>query len=136
MRITHKLAFMISTDMTASQGDIDVSFERKDTQSPKWLISDIFDIGREQGLDQLMYATHASTLLTLSATGPGSDHKSFLAKGIPERDGVGAHACVQVGGDGCWVAHMAQHVPAPLIGVKNDDVWSFWHGVHPLRASW
>jgi len=77
------IAFMISTDMAASKGTIQAAFERQTVQAPKWLVRDAFTIGRELGLNQLTYPVHINALLSLTKYGPGSDHKSFLAKGIP-----------------------------------------------------
>ncbi len=87
-----KVALMISTDMAASAGKIEILFEQKDKQAPQWLVRDAFAISRQAELDHLTYTTHFHALVTLSEGGPGSDHIPFLGHGIPAIDfttGVG-----------------------------------------------
>ena len=81
-----KVKLMISTDMGGSPSEIVMMFETDSIQAPKWLVQDAFKIAEEQHLNRLEYPTHYSTLNSISKGGSGSDHMSFLTKGIPAID--------------------------------------------------
>ena len=58
-----------------------------------------------------------------------------LAGSMAKTDGVVFDDVVEVGGDGSGIAHVCEHVTAPLIGVENDDVRSLGHGEKNLSPA-
>lgn len=54
------------------------------------------------------------------AAGGGADR--VLAEGVAEGDGLGGDEVVEGGGDGGRVAHVAERVAAPLVGIEDENV--------------
>ena len=77
---------MVSADMGGTDSDIELMFETDSMQAPKWLVQDAYNADIESGFNHLVYPTHFSTQNNLSSNGSGSDHMSFLNKGIPAID--------------------------------------------------
>ena len=81
-----KVVLMVSADMGGTDSRIGVMFETDSMQAPKWLVKDAFKVDSEINFNRLFYDTHFSTQNYLSSRGSGSDHMSFLNKGIPAID--------------------------------------------------
>ena len=80
------VGLMFSTDMAGATGNIETIFETKKAQAPDWLVRDAFSIDQQLNLNRLSYPTHFETINSLAERGSGSDHMSFLNKGIPAID--------------------------------------------------
>lgn len=83
---TASIQLMFSLDMCGADDFIETLPEYKNFQAPKWLIKDSFDADRRLGINRLRYPTHFSALNNIGEGGAGSDHMSFLEKGIPAID--------------------------------------------------
>ncbi|MEJ2544749.1 MAG: M28 family metallopeptidase, partial [Calditrichaceae bacterium] len=81
-----KVVLMISADMGGTDSKIGLMFETDSIVAPKWLVKDAFKVDSETNYNRLFYDTHFSTQNYLSSRGSGSDHMSFLNKGIPAID--------------------------------------------------
>ena len=79
---------MLQLDMADGSGNLepdpDASFQ---TSAPRWLVDAAYDIFYNQlHYSGLRYPTHAATLNSSTSGVAGSDHMSFLEKGIPAID--------------------------------------------------
>ncbi|MFZ5517979.1 MAG: M28 family peptidase [Candidatus Zhuqueibacterota bacterium] len=81
-----KVALMISLDMTGSDDEIMIMFERDSSQAPQWLVRDAFETDRKLGINRLLYPTHFSAINNIGKGSAGSDHEPFLVLGIPAMD--------------------------------------------------
>ncbi len=79
-------ALMLQIDMANGLGIIDVDGDTHGRSAPPWLIRAAFEEYYKLGYSNLRYPTHAFTLNYAFRGGAGSDHESFLDKGIPAID--------------------------------------------------
>ena len=78
------VALMIQIDMADGAGVLLVDPDGNGTSAPTWLPRAAYDaFYRDLHYSDLIYATHSATLNWALGGVSGSDHESFLAKGIP-----------------------------------------------------
>ena len=82
----NNVALMVSADMGGTDSDIILMCETDSMQAPKWLVKDAYEVNDAINYNRLTYETQFSTENNLSSNGAGSDHMSFLNKGIPALD--------------------------------------------------
>lgn len=77
---------MLNIDMANGLGIIDIDGDTHGRSAPPWLIRAAFEEFYNLGYENLRYPTHAFALNYTPLAGAGSDHESFLEKGIPAVD--------------------------------------------------
>ncbi|HXX64924.1 MAG TPA: M28 family peptidase, partial [Bacteroidota bacterium] len=82
------VALMLQIDMADGAGDLEADPDSKfQVSAPRWLVEAAFDIFYNDLHDEgLVYPTQEATINSSSAQGSGSDHMSFLDRGIPAID--------------------------------------------------
>ncbi len=75
-------SLMLQLDMASDEAPLILWTDAGPRQSPAWLVSASFEVGRELGLRGLDYPTVFSRLNS-ALNGAGSDHGPFLEKNIP-----------------------------------------------------
>ena len=100
--------------------------------APPDVITRLFESAQEHRLIRPHHMEHGAMAahMGIPATHKGAAAgraDRILAKGPAKGDGVGRDQAIQIGGHGGRIPHMAQDVAAPLIGIKDDDVWSSSH---------
>lgn len=75
---------MIQLDMADGRGPLDIDPDAHRSESaPRWLVGAAIEEYAKLGYTNLRYPTHFFSLNHAFRDGPGSDHESFLQKGIP-----------------------------------------------------
>ena len=77
---------MLQADMANGTGVIDIDPDTHGASAPPWLVRAAVEEFSGLGYDHLRYPTHSFSLNYLFAAGAGSDHESFLQRGIPAID--------------------------------------------------
>ncbi|HUI65555.1 MAG TPA: M28 family peptidase [Bacteroidota bacterium] len=82
------VALMLQIDMADGAGDLEADPDAKyQISAPRWLVEASFDIFyNDLKYEGLVYPTQDATINSSSAQGTGSDHMSFLDRGIPAID--------------------------------------------------
>lgn len=80
------VALMLQVDMANGIGILDIDGDTHGASAPSWLICAAYDEFNKLGYKNLRYPTHAFSLNYALPQGSGSDHESFLNKGIPAVD--------------------------------------------------
>ncbi len=78
-------ALMLQIDMAASDEELVLLLESKETQAPEWLVRDALAIDRTLGYNSLTYPVRFFSLNSAFG-GVGSDHTPFIDRGIPAID--------------------------------------------------
>lgn len=77
---------MVNIDMANGLGIINIDGDSHGQSAPPWLIRAAVEEFHKLGYENLRYPTHAFVLNYSGPAGAGSDHASFLRKGIPSVD--------------------------------------------------
>ena len=79
---------MLQIDMTDGKGDLEIDPDGPyQTSAPRWLTEAAFTIAcKDLGYSDIVYDTHSMTMNSAGPGSTGSDHDSFLEKGIPAID--------------------------------------------------
>jgi hypothetical protein len=77
---------MLQADMANGIEKIDLDPDTHGASAPAWLVKAAFEEFYSLGYEHLGYATHFYSLNYAAKEGAGSDHESFLRKGIPAID--------------------------------------------------
>jgi peptidase M28-like protein len=77
---------MLQADMANGLGTIDIDPDSYTGSAPPWLVRAAIEEFYRLGNDHLRYPTHFFSLNYALPAGSGSDHESFLARGIPAVD--------------------------------------------------
>ncbi len=80
------VAMMLQIDMANGLGKIDLDPDTHGRSAPQWLVSAAIEEFYNLGYENLSYATHFYSVNYAQEQGAGSDHESFLRKGIPAID--------------------------------------------------
>ncbi len=80
------VVLMLQIDMANGQGLIDLDPDTHGASAPRWLVSAAAEEFSNLGYEHLRYPTHFFSFNYARASGSGSDHESFLQKGIPAID--------------------------------------------------
>ncbi len=81
------VALMLQADMANGLGIIDIDPDMGGRISaPRWLVRAATEEFRNLGYENLRYPTHFFSINYAQQSGAGSDHESFLSKGIPAID--------------------------------------------------
>ncbi len=78
-----QVVLMFALDMAGIDDQIVTLFETDSLRAPRWLVQDAFALDQALGIQRLQYPTHFSAINNLGKGSAGSDHESFLKKGIP-----------------------------------------------------
>jgi hypothetical protein len=77
---------MLQADMANGLGTIDLDPDSHTASAPPWLVRAAVEEFYSLGYDHLRYPTHFFSLNYAFGAGSGSDHESFLERGIPAID--------------------------------------------------
>lgn len=81
------VTLMLQTDMANGLGVLDIDPDgRGGMSAPSWLVRATVEEYRILGYTALRYPTHFFSLNYATGSGAGSDHESFLARGVPAID--------------------------------------------------
>ncbi len=80
------VALMLQVDMANGLGTIDLDPDTHGRSAPRWLVRAVVEEFDALGYGGLRYPTHFFSMNYALRAGSGSDHESFLAKGIPAID--------------------------------------------------
>jgi len=80
------VALMLQVDMANGLGTIDLLPDTRRYSAPSWLVKALVEEFYSLGYDNLRYPTHFFTLNYAGQGAAGSDHESFLEKGVPAID--------------------------------------------------
>jgi hypothetical protein len=80
------ISMMLQVDMANGLGIIDIDPDSRTGSAPQWLTRAAIEEFYKLGYDNLRYPTHIASINSSSAQGAGSDHESFLQRGIPALD--------------------------------------------------
>lgn len=80
------VAMAIQIDMANGLGIIDLDPDSYNINAPKWLVKAVVEEFHNLGYEHLRYPTHFFAFNYSTPHGSGSDHESFLQRGIPAFD--------------------------------------------------
>src|ERR1041385_7185561 len=80
------VAMMLQVDMANGLGIIDLDPDMHARSAPRWLVQAAVEEFYNLGYEHLRYPTHFFSINYAASRGSGSDHESFLNKGIPAID--------------------------------------------------
>lgn len=80
------VALMLQVDMANGQGLIELDPDTHGQSAPRWLVRTAVEEFYKLGYRHLRYPTHFFSINYSRERGAGSDHESFLKKGIPAID--------------------------------------------------
>ena len=104
------------------------------------IVARVFQLLKKGGLTRMQKVPHGTVAVHMriqageKAAAAGNAH-GVLAISVGEGNRLSAGKCIQAGGDGGRVSHVAHGIPTHFVRVENDDVRAFCHDLFPLSLT-